>query len=241
MSFELHEAIEQLYKVFNKYPANSNMGGSPLYYDLAQWNRALLAKQLRQLSLEKDLNVYYFKAMTTWGGVEDFKHFLPRILEQLTTLPSGVEEWVALSKLNYGHYEAWPAREQDAVHQFLLAFWQMLLCKELDLIDAFFDNYFPAIANVYPDFNHLLELWAAADSQAAAQRLASFVCQKEKWVLKKRVLPGFHDSEPLGKLFFEWLHSPAAVAKLKQAVTWEAHPYLDLEVMSILSQLEQLK
>jgi hypothetical protein len=236
---ELHEAIEQLYVVFAKYPANPNMDGSPVYHELAQWNRALLSKPLRQLSLEEDLRVYYFKAITTWGSVAHFKHFLPRIFEQLTKLPIGIEEWSALNKLNYGHYETWPAREQAAVHRFLVAFWQMLLCKESDLIDSFFAQYFPAIANVYPDFNHLLELWAADDSQEAAQRLATFVCEKEKWILKKRVLSGFYDSEPLGKLFFEWLHTSAALDKLKQAVPWEAHPYLDLELISILQQLEQ--
>jgi hypothetical protein len=239
MSSELYKAIEQLYKVFAKYPVNSNMDGSPIYHDLAQWNRALLSKPLRQLSLEEDLRIYYFKAISTWGGVADFKHFLPRIFEQLTTLPMGIEEWVVLNKLNYSHYETWPPSEQAAVHRFLLSFWQMLLSESSNMIDSFFDDYFPAIANVYPDFNHLLELWAADGSQEAAQRLASFVCQKEKWVLKKQVLPGFYDSEPLGKLFYEWLHSPVALAKLKRAVPWEAHPYLDLELAPIIQQLEQ--
>ena len=235
---ELHEAIEQLYKVFGKYPASSNMDGSLMYHDLAQWNRALLSKLPHQLSLEEDLRVYYFKAISTWGGVADFKHFLPRIFEQLTTLPMGIEEWVALDKLKYSHYEAWPVLEQAAIHRFLIAFWQMLICEASDIIDAFFDSYFPAIANVYPNFNHLLELWATDDSQESAQRLAAFICQKEKWVLKKRVLPGFRDSEPLGKLFLEWLHSPVALAKLKRAVPLESYPYLDLELAPIIKQLE---
>ena len=239
MNPELREAIEQLYKVFNKYPANPNMDGSPMYHDLAQWNLALMAKPLRALDIEEDLRVYYFKAITTWGSVNDFKHFLPRIFELLTTLPLGIEEWVALSKLHYAHYETWPAPEQAAIHRFLLAFWQMLLNEESDRIDALFSDYFPSIANVFPDFKKLLELWAAAESQEAAQRLATFVCDKEKWLLKKQMLPGFYDSEPLGKLFFEWLHTPTALAKLKQAVSWEAHPYLDLELIPILQQLKQ--
>lgn len=242
MNLELREAIEHLYKVFNKYPANPNMDGSPMYHDLAQWNRALLAKPLRELSIDKgdeDLVVYYFKAMTTWGNVNDFKHFLPRIFELLTTIPRGIEEWVALNKLHYGHYETWPAVEQAAVHRFLLAFWQMLLNEESEWIDALFFNYFPSIASVFPDFNILLELWAAADSQEAAQRLAVFVCEKEKWILKKRVLPGFHDSAPLGEQFFDWLHSAPALAKLKKAKPSEDDPYLDLQLAPIIQQLEQ--
>lgn len=239
MNPELHKAIEHLYKVFNKYPANSNMDGSPMYHDLAQWNRALMAKPLRALDMEEDLRVYYFKAMTTWGNVNDFKHFLPRIFELLTAIPIGIEEWVALNKLHYGHYETWPLAEQAAVHRFLLAFWQVLLNEESGWIDTLFDQYFPAIASVFPDFNRLLELWATADSQEAAQRLAVFICEKEKWILKKRVLPGFHDSEPLGEQFFEWLHSAQALSKLRRAKPSGDKPYLDLQLAPIIQQLEQ--
>jgi hypothetical protein len=239
MNSKLHEAIEQLYKVFSKYPANPDMDGSPMYHNLAQWNQALVAKPLRTLDMEEDLRIYYFKAMTTWGNVNDFKHFLPRIFELLTTIPVGIEEWVALNKLHYGHYETWPATEQTAIHRFLLAFWQMLLNEKSDWIDALFYEYFPAIANVFPNFNRLLEMWAAADSQEAAQRLAVFVCENEKWVLKKRVLPGFYDSEPLGKQFFEWLHSASALSKLRQAKSSEDKPYLDLQLAPIIQQLEQ--
>jgi hypothetical protein len=237
MNPELHDAIEHLYKVFNKYPANPNMDGSPMYHDLVQWNRALMAKPLRELSMHEDLNIYYAKAMTTWGDVNDFKHFLPRIFELLTILPTGIMEEVALNKLHYGHYETWPAAEQAAVHRFLLAFWQVLLNEESEWIDALFNQYFPAIAGVFPDSNRLLELWAAADSQEAAQRLAVFVCDNEKQILKKRVLPSF--SELLGKQFFEWLHSASALSKLKKAKPSEDDPYLDLQLAPIIQQLEQ--
>ncbi|MGI4874840.1 MAG: hypothetical protein ACRYFX_27105 [Janthinobacterium lividum] len=238
MTSELHEAIEQLYRVFAKYPADPNMDGSPMYHDLSQWNQALLAKPLHKLSIEEDLLGYYFKAMITWGGVADFKHFLPRIFELLTTLPTGIDENVALGKLTYGKYETWPASEQAAIHQFLLAFWQMLLSEASDWIDTFSADYFPAIANVYPDFNQLLQLWTAAENQEAAQRLAWFVCRHTKQLLKKRVFPRATKSELLGRLFLEWLHTPAAVAKLKRAVPDESAPYLNFELDPIIKELE---
>ncbi len=235
---KLPEVIAHLYKVFARYPANVGMNGSPLYHELAQWNRSLTAKPLKELS-EEDLRIYYFKALTTWGNTNDFKHFLPRILELLTKLPSGLEEWVALDKLNYGLYKNWPAVERDAIHQFLLGFWQMLLHAESPQIDAQFDGYFPAIANVYPDFKQLLQLWAMANVQPAAQRLAVFVCRYAKQVLQKRVLPGFRNSMPRGALFFEWLQSDSALALLKKAVSSEEAPYLDLELAPIIGKLEQ--
>ena len=82
----LHESIEQLYAALEKYPLNCKMNGSPLYHDLARWNQVLSAKSLRNLSVD-DLRIYYFKAMTTWGDINDFKHFLPRIFELLSELP----------------------------------------------------------------------------------------------------------------------------------------------------------
>ncbi len=115
----------------------------------------------------------------------------------------------------------------------------MLLNEESEWIDALFNQYFPAIASVFPDFNRLLELWAAAGSQEAVQRLAFFVCEEEKWILKKRALPGFYDSAPLGEQFFEWLHSAPVLAKLKQAKPSEDDPYLDLQLAPIIKQLEQ--
>lgn len=239
MNPELHDAIEHLYKIFNKYPANPNMDGSPMYHDLVQWNRALMAKPLRELSMDEDLNIYYAKAMTTWGDVSDFKHFLPRIFELLTIMPTGIIEEVALNKLHYAHYETWPAAEQAAVHRFLLAFWQVLLNEKSGWIDALFHDYFPAIANVFPNFNQLLELWAAADSQEAAQRLATFVYLNEERILKKAVLLGFQNSEPLGEQFFEWLHSTPALSKLRQAKPSEDEPYLDLQLAPIIQKLEQ--
>ena len=238
MTPELAEAIEQLYRVFARYPANPAMDGSPMYHDLAQWNRALIAKPLRELSAE-DLRIYHFKALTTWGSVADFKHFLPRIFELLTTLPDDFEEWVALDKLNHGAYESWSAPEIAAVRQFLLAFWRWLLCGEFERINAFFENYFPAIAHVYPDFDKLLQLWADADCQLASQRLADFVCRNTKQLLKKRIFPGSDKSELLGKQFFAWLHSPAALRMLQAAKATPENPYLNLELEPVIKQLEQ--
>lgn len=238
MNIELHEAIEQLYEVFAKYPANFNMDGSPMYQELAQWNRALTIKPLRHLS-EDDLRIYYFKAMTTLGDVNDFKHFLPRILELLSVLPFDFDEWVTLDKLKYGNYETWPTSEKEVIRQFLFAFWQKLITEKSDLIDALFDGYFPAIANVYPDFKQLLAMWLEIENEQAWQRLAAFVCRNDRKILKQQVLPGNNDLATQGQLFLEWLKDVLVINKLKQVAPSKSYPYLDLELAPIIKQLEQ--
>ncbi|MDQ2772459.1 MAG: hypothetical protein M3Y54_18385, partial [Bacteroidota bacterium] len=236
-NIELQESIEQLYRIFLKYPINLNMEGSPYYPELPKWNQALAAKTLRELSAE-DLEVYHFKAMTTWGNVNDFKHFLPRIFGLLADLPIEFDEWVALGKLNYGNYKNWPDEEKKAVLRFLLAFWQKLLAEKSDIIDAYFGGYFPAIANVYPDFSQLLQLWLANDNQSSSRRLAEFICDYEKQILKKR-LSLYEEMMPEGKQFYEWLRGKPVLEKIKQAVPSESHPYLDLELIPIIEQLER--
>ena len=75
----LQSAIERLYKVFSAHPC-------PVYTDpclhchTVEDDAKLRTRPLRQLSAG-ELNDYVSDALLVWGGVDDFKHFLPRILE----------------------------------------------------------------------------------------------------------------------------------------------------------------
>src|SRR4051794_20200880 len=82
----LHMSIEALYSVFSAYPLRPHVMGCPCCVSEKD-NHDLHARPLREFTCEH-LRRYAFKAMTTWGKVEDFKHFLPRIFE-LSSLPDG--------------------------------------------------------------------------------------------------------------------------------------------------------
>lgn len=79
-------------------------------------------KQLRHLEGD-DLSRYAFKAMTTWGDTDDFKHYLPRIFELLSTTDFIVDTFVVLGKLDYGKWTTWATEEQKVIKDFLLAWW----------------------------------------------------------------------------------------------------------------------
>jgi hypothetical protein len=121
MTTELKIAIENLYLTFSIYPFQSTMNGCPCCVsDIDKKN--IHVKQLRDLN-EEDLSKYAFKAMTTWGDLADFKHFLPRIFELLTTTNFPVDNQIVLGKLEYGNWHEWPEAEIASIRQFLLAWW----------------------------------------------------------------------------------------------------------------------
>lgn len=219
MSAHLQAAVERLYEVFARYPLNPGMPGSPLFEDWPEKNRRLSSKPLRELSAD-DLREFAWEALTTWGEEPDFKHFLPRLLELLTQLPADVEPWIVLDKLRYEHgpWTTWPETEQTAVRTFLLTFWEYLLTTTGAAIDEHFDDYFAALAYVYPDFGELLQRWADSPAETATLRLVNLVYQHLPLLFGRRSkLPGFRDSPALGPPFVAWLTSVAVLTRLEAA------------------------
>lgn len=81
-----------------------------------------VTKPLRALDSE-DLEQYAFKALTTWGTVEDYKYFLPRIIELSL---SGDLLWdieMTLGKLAYGDFASWPPHERQVIENLLVDAW----------------------------------------------------------------------------------------------------------------------
>src|SRR5437588_624905 len=99
MTEELKLAIERLYQTFAIYPFKPTMEGCPCCVSDSDKEK-IHSKKIRQLEGD-DLSRYASKAMTTWGDTEDFKHYLPRILELLVTTDFIVDIIVVLDKLEY--------------------------------------------------------------------------------------------------------------------------------------------
>jgi len=120
----LGAALDDLYNAFARYPLASKIEGCPHCVDASR-ESVLHSKRLRDLD-SKDLGFFAFKAMTTFGAVEDFKHFLPRLLELLTVEPflGAADLRVVLGKLVHGRWRGWIPAEQLAVERFLLALFE---------------------------------------------------------------------------------------------------------------------
>ena len=59
--------------------------------------------------------------MTTVGTVEDFRYFLPRIVEAAVAGDLLVDREVVFGKLQYGNWRTWPLYEQEAIGAFAQA------------------------------------------------------------------------------------------------------------------------
>ncbi len=153
MTEELKISIESLYSTFSRYLFRSNMESCPCCVSDND-KKKLNTKQLRELT-EEDLSKYAFKAMTTWGDTDDFKHFLPRIFELLSTTEFIVDTFVVLGKLNHGEWKTWSPVEQKAIHNFLIAWW-----KDMTMNKSYFDkDAFIEIYKLVGDIDLLLSNW----------------------------------------------------------------------------------
>ena len=106
-SLALVEAIEALYSAFEKYPL-------PRYTDPCMHCHSvedelkLHAQPLRELDLEH-LREYAVDSLTTWGGEDVFRHFLPRIFDLFANLPNPtlqlIDREIMFSKFRHGNWQ----------------------------------------------------------------------------------------------------------------------------------------
>lgn len=153
MTDELKIEIENLYSTFSTYNFKSTIEGCPCCVSDTDKEK-IHSKQLRELT-EEDLSRYTAKAMTTWGDEDDFRHYLPRILELLSTTNFIVSTFIVLGKLEYGQWRAWKENEQVAIEKFLFAWWAELTKNK----NSFDHEAFIEISKLTDNIDELLKHW----------------------------------------------------------------------------------
>lgn len=196
----MSEPIENLYKVFSQYPLRKHVEGCPCCID-GEDKLALESKPLQKLT-SADLGRYAFKAMTTWGDKDDFRHFLPRIFELLASEAGlGCDEEVILGKPALAEWGKWPEREQSAVRDFLRAGWHSLLAQSEPNIEP--DSWLCGIGRAGESLQEYLDDWVELRTANAYEQLVTFVKRNRPTYLKRHSL-----SNPF------WPGSPEAVTEL---------------------------
>ena len=207
----MNDATDNLYATF----AHCRIGDDFIECDCCvgpEHSAKLGVPPLRDLSYD-DLERYSRKAISTWGNVRHFKHFLPRLLElTIEHRDDFFDLAVVFGKLKYAQFDTWPQREQGAVNGFFDEYWKYQLADSI--VGAFedsIDTVLCAISNALPTVQRFLDVWIATHSDSAKQHLAAFILNNDDTLLKKGQLSNaFWDTR--GQPHFKvvnWLQSDA--------------------------------
>jgi hypothetical protein len=213
---DIREAVSNLYAVFGDAPLGARVEGCLHCVSEAE-QVALAGKPLRDLSAS-DLSRYAFKAMTTWGDISDFKHFLPRLLELLafdSAAGMGFEAEILLSKLEYAGWLAWPDDEQEAVRNYATVLWEATLASYPSRIPM--SDLVWGFARARIDLAPFLDRWSEAESASAVRHLADFVDDCYPALAKKGRLNEYQVPEEAQALVQRWLLSPRVRLRLEEA------------------------
>jgi len=214
---QLQRAIDRCYDAFAAYPEPLELDASPLR-DPIQILRDLSSAPLRQLSGES-IESYAGFAMTTVGGVEDYKHFLPRILE-LAVEGSflGTEPPIIGERLKRGEWLKWPLQEQEAVRDLFVEAWKQGLYQHPD--DEVAEDWLCGIANLDLNVSAALEVWDETPSVNATLQLAEFCLTRAGFVFEPNAEERAYWSYPSEaniRLVRNWLLSDGVSRRLSAA------------------------
>ncbi|MDO5981745.1 hypothetical protein [Flavivirga spongiicola] len=213
MTTRLKNNISELYEIFGKYLANPNMEGTSA--DLNKNNELLFSKPLTELT-QDDLSHFAGSSMTTWGNSNDYKHFLPRILDLTAEIKTPYEIWIVFDKLNYAGWNNWPQIEQDVIYEFMIALWESIINEESEISEWDFRDYFSTIAHFYPNFSDLLNIWSESESNASIKHLSELLVEEQTAIFDRRKISGFNDKTENAKEFISWILSDKILNKVQQ-------------------------
>jgi hypothetical protein len=173
----LRDAIEDVYRVFAGYRLKPHTEGCP--HCVSDRDHALIHSRPLRLLEPDDLNRFTFKAMTTWGDENDFRHFLPRILELLV---SGDPDWsvdteIVLGKLARAGWWQWPEREQAALRTLLRLRWSDGLAHDLRSRQSHFDadSWLCGVACTGEQVRPYIEAWQQLGATRTLGHVAAFL------------------------------------------------------------------
>jgi hypothetical protein len=194
----LRERVRKVYAAFRGYRLAPHIEPDPCFPSVCD-DGPLRAERLHLLPAAA-FDRYQLKAMTTWGSVEDFKHFLPRLLEIIAnaesneTLPQ-VEAWMVFGKLSYGQWRRWQRAEQQALDAYFDALWSALLARSVEMGKAAWQTptlgeWLCAFAHAHDDLTRFLNQWEAeadhpTEGLTAAAHLARTIIHARDDLLKK--------------------------------------------------------
>ena len=203
-------AINEGYRWFGRYSTKMRLEACTCGCVTPDDHAQLHSRPLRELAAD-DIERYAHKAMTTWGDADDFRHFLPRILELVTGDPGDeLCNEIALSKLMYAEWWNWPQRERDAVESVLWERWRVGLTLTPSEFDV--DTWLCSIRLAGVDTARHVGLWRVSTTETALDHLAEFLSFNDKLMTRGTLTNAFYFDEgaSVAQPLREWLDTAMA-------------------------------
>ncbi len=197
----INQHIDNLYNVFSEYTIQGKLRERSCYCCVIDEEiRQLLSKPLKELT-KKDISHFMTSAITTFGDLEDYKHFLPRILELMINNDNVLDDFLTYEKLNYSKWQKWEAKEILPIKFYFKALLIDALEKNKESIDDC------VLLNLkYNDFEMLSEILLNTNSEKFIKNIIENTLCTNAFPLDKRLTELFSDKKILDKievLFFE--------------------------------------
>ncbi|PKV48094.1 hypothetical protein ATE84_0082 [Aquimarina sp. MAR_2010_214] len=205
MKTRLDKAIDNLYNVFSKYHLDviKLRDHSCPCCVTDEEIREIVMKPLKQLS-ENELGHFSRSAISTFGTIEDYKHFLPRILELMQYPKSDfLFDFTYFEKLNYSEWETWPIEEQNAIEDYFTVLWYSII-NDKNTTDYQIDGVLDIILK-YGYLDMALSEWSKSETL------------KSTLFIVEGVLNGFNFklSDKKYNKVSEWLSSEIVLSKVE--------------------------
>ncbi len=218
----INSEIEVLYAIFSTYSGRSDMPACDPCCVNSAAREELFGKRLRDLT-HVNLSYYAHLVLSLWGDKNDFRHFLPRILELCTIpRPRGFQlqwdYWRILGKLKTeAGFWTWPKDEVEAVEIFLKDWWKNTLSNTAESVTECHlatpheaANVIGGLGCTYDDILPFLHAWSKNGSASAIRH----------FVLGYPFLPGFGWSTEQVQQLHNWLSD-------SQTLTWLENGYIE--------------
>jgi hypothetical protein len=177
---DLDAAIEKLYSAFSSYPLPAASAYSKHTTISEDDVRALRSRPLRDLS-GAELSKFSMKALTTWGDENEFRHYLPRMLELVVDEPNWTDVPTLFGKLSTAEWRAWPAEEQQAIEQYVNVLTASVLRGDVAVSLA---NVALGASNAGIPLSNLVNTWSHTPGAAAVVQLASLIVLERNDLLR---------------------------------------------------------
>ena len=234
------EAVRELYRVFKPYQARRHPEGCPCCVSDAD-KRRLFSKPLEKLSAD-DLGRFAWKALTTWGSVEDLKHFLPRLMDLIVTDDCApFEREVLFGKLRLAEWRTWSDNESQAVQKFMDAAWWDCLTAEAGSV--WLDELLCGLGNAVEDMKPYLHIWIESKLTTGYEHFVQFIDWNSATLLKRRHLSNsfWSDAEPQMVQVVDWLTSPQTIQSLEKLFNENANAIFSDALATAIDRLSNLQ